>query len=89
MVMTDVEQFVRVLLNLVANSRDMTPALARESYDLLLATPGGLSRDLDPDTKGIATVLELRSRFAPPQKTLADPAKYVDRSYVERALSKP
>ncbi len=34
---------------LVANIRDMTPALARQSYDLLLAQPGGIYRDARPD----------------------------------------
>ena len=30
---------------LVANIRDMTPALAKQSYELLLADTGGLARD--------------------------------------------
>ncbi len=39
---------------LVANIRDMTPALAKQSYDLLLADKGGLTRDLALDIAGIA-----------------------------------
>ena len=73
---------------LVANSREMTPALARQSYDLLLAAQGGLARDLKPDDRGIATVLALRSKFATPPRTLTDPAKYVDLAYHEKALGK-
>jgi len=73
---------------LVANIRDMTPSLAKLSYELLLADKGGLARDLSPDSAGIRTVLELRSKFGMPQKTLTDPAKYIDRSYLERALGK-
>ncbi len=73
---------------LVANIRDMTPALAKQSYDLLLADNGGLSRDLAIDLPGIRTVLELRSKYGTPQKTLTDPMKYVDLSYYEKALGK-
>jgi len=74
---------------LIANVRDMTPALATQSYDLLLGDKGGLSRDLAPDLAGIRTVLHLRSKFGSPRKTLTDPLKYVDLSYHEKALGKP
>jgi len=66
---------------LVANIRDMTPALARRSYDLLLAAKGGIARDAALDMDGIGTVLALRSKYGTPQKTLTDPAKYIDDSY--------
>jgi ABC-type nitrate/sulfonate/bicarbonate transport system substrate-binding protein len=73
---------------LVAHIRDMTPSLAKRSYDLLVSDKGGLSRDLAPDMAGIATVLALRSKFAVPPKTLSDPAKYVDLAYYEKAFGK-
>ena len=73
---------------LVANQRDMTPALARQAYDLLLADKGGITRDAALDMNGIRTVLELRSKYGMPQKTLSDPAKYVDLSYYEKAFAK-
>jgi ABC-type nitrate/sulfonate/bicarbonate transport system substrate-binding protein len=73
---------------LVANIRDMTPALAKRSYELLLSGRGGLSRDLAPDLAGIATVLRLRGKYATPQKTLSDPMKYVDLAYRDSALGK-
>jgi ABC-type nitrate/sulfonate/bicarbonate transport system substrate-binding protein len=73
---------------LIANIRDMTPALARQSYDLLLAERGGLARDLAPDTAGIRTVLGLRSKYGAPQKSLTDPMKYVDLGYYEKAFGK-
>ena len=72
---------------LVANVRDMTPALAKQSYDLLLADKGGLARDLAPDLTGMRTVLRLRSKFGAPAKTLTDPMKYVDLGYHERAMA--
>jgi ABC-type nitrate/sulfonate/bicarbonate transport system substrate-binding protein len=74
---------------LIANVRDMTPALAKQSYDLLLGDKGGLSRDLAPDLTGMRTVLRLRSKFGSPRKALTDPLKYVDLSYHEKALGKP
>jgi ABC-type nitrate/sulfonate/bicarbonate transport system substrate-binding protein len=73
---------------LVANIRDMTPALAKQSYDLLLGDKGGLARDLAPDLAGMRAVLRLRSKFGLPQKTLTDPMKYVDLSYYNTALGK-
>jgi ABC-type nitrate/sulfonate/bicarbonate transport system substrate-binding protein len=73
---------------LVANSRDMSPALARSSYELLLKPNGGLFRDLKPDPRGIATVLALRSKYAQPRKALTDPAKYVDLTYYDKAFGK-
>ena len=74
---------------LVAHIRDMTPALAKQSYELLVAGQGGLSRDLAPDAAGIRTVLELRGKFATPKKTLSDPMKYVDLGYYNKAFGKP
>src|SRR4030095_11794175 len=71
---------------LVANIRDMTPALAKQSYDLLLADKGGLARDLAPDPAAVRTVLALRSKYAVPPKQLADPTKYVDLVYYEKAF---
>jgi ABC-type nitrate/sulfonate/bicarbonate transport system substrate-binding protein len=73
---------------LIANIRDMTPALAKQSYDLLLADKGGLTRDAALDLDGIRTVLVLRSKYGVPQKTLADPARYVDLTYYEKAFGK-
>jgi len=72
---------------LIANIRDMTPALAKQSYDLLLGDKGGLARDLAPDLAGMRTVLRLRSKFGSPQKSLTDPMKYVDLSFYERATA--
>jgi len=73
---------------LVANIRDMTPALAKQSYDLLVADKGGFTRDAALDVDGIRTVLALRSKYGVPRKTLGDPAKYVDLTYYDKALGK-
>jgi len=70
---------------LVANNRDMTPALAKRSYDLLLVAKGGLARDGALDMNGIRTVLTLRSKYGVPQKTLTEPSKYVDETWLRAA----
>lgn len=73
---------------LVAHIRDMTPALAKQSYDLLLAEQGGITRDIALDMDGIRTVLQLRSRYGMPRKVLTDAAPYIDGSYYDKAFAK-
>jgi ABC-type nitrate/sulfonate/bicarbonate transport system substrate-binding protein len=73
---------------LVAHIRDMTPSLAKRAYDVLLAEQGGLARDAALDMAGIKTVLDLRTKYGTPQKTLTDPARYIDTSYYRKALAK-
>ncbi len=73
---------------LVASNRDMTPALAKQSYDLLLADEGGIRRDASLDLDGIRTVLRLRSQYGMPRKLLTDPAPYIDLSYYDKAFGK-
>jgi hypothetical protein len=64
----------------------MTPALARQSYDLLLAQPGGIYPDARPNVAGIGTVLALRSKYATPPKILNDPARYIDLRFYDKAF---
>lgn len=71
---------------LVANIRDMTPALAKQSYELLVSSDGGIYRDLRLDPQGMQTVLALRTRYGTPRKTLGDPAKYIDTTYYNTAF---
>lgn len=70
---------------LVANVRAMTPQLAKQSLQILLDDKNGFFKDPAVDMKGLATVLALRSKYAEPRRTLADPAKYVDASYADKA----
>ncbi|MFO1303284.1 MAG: ABC transporter substrate-binding protein [Burkholderiales bacterium] len=70
---------------LVANVRDLTPALAKRAYDLLLAGKGGIAKDAALDIEGIRTVLALRSKYAQPAKPLTDPSKYIDETYLRAA----
>jgi ABC-type nitrate/sulfonate/bicarbonate transport system substrate-binding protein len=71
---------------LVANVRTMTPALAKQSLDVLLEGESGFFKDLRLDPAGMGTVLRLRSKFGVPRRELSDPAKYVDPSYRLKAL---
>jgi ABC-type nitrate/sulfonate/bicarbonate transport system substrate-binding protein len=70
---------------LVEKVPNMGAELAAATYDILLAETGGFARRAEIDSEGIATVLALRSEFGRPQKTLADPAKYVDLAWYRRA----
>jgi ABC-type nitrate/sulfonate/bicarbonate transport system substrate-binding protein len=71
---------------LMANDASVTPELARLSLDILLDDKGGFWRDLALDLEGIRTVLALRTRFGVPQKTLSDPAPYVDLALYAKAF---
>ena len=72
---------------LVANLRDMTPALAKPAAERLLAVRGGLLRELEIDRDALRTVLALRAKFGTPKKELGDVDRYVDFSWRTKALS--
>lgn len=71
---------------LIANDPGMTPALAKKTYDVFVDPKMGLFRNLALDMEGVKTVLELRSKYGTPQKTLTDPLKYVDLSLHQKAF---
>lgn len=73
---------------LVANIKGMTPEFAKRSCDVLLASSGGMFQDMALDPARIRTVLALRSKYAEPKKSLDDPSRYVDTSYLQRALGR-
>lgn len=54
-------------------------------YDRLVG-PGGLNRGASLNVEGIKTVLKLRSVYGQQKET--EPAKYIDTSWVDRALKK-
>ena len=67
------------------NVPEISPGLAAQSYDELLDPQTGFSRDAKVNFDGLRTVLALRSRYAVPIKSLADPLKYYDPSYYDSA----
>ena len=64
----------------------ITAELAQRSYEQLLDPARGFFRQAKLDAKGLETVLELRSRYGEPRRSLAEPAKYHDPAYYEAAL---
>jgi ABC-type nitrate/sulfonate/bicarbonate transport system substrate-binding protein len=72
---------------LVANIRDMTPALASRSAEVLLAERGGLLRELQIDPAALRTVLALRLKYGQPPHALGDVDRYLDLSYRAKALA--
>jgi ABC-type nitrate/sulfonate/bicarbonate transport system substrate-binding protein len=54
---------------------------AQRHVEALLGEREGFTRGGALDSKGMMTVLRIRSEFGVPQKTLTDPARYIDDSY--------
>jgi ABC-type nitrate/sulfonate/bicarbonate transport system substrate-binding protein len=71
---------------LVANLKEMTPALAKRSLKVLLDPKNGLFKDMALDPARLATVLKLRSKYAEPKKELTDASRYADDAYLRKAL---
>jgi ABC-type nitrate/sulfonate/bicarbonate transport system substrate-binding protein len=62
----------------------MSPELASKIYEVFFAPSGGMDPRAKLDMEGLRTVLKLRSKYT--KTTPADPARYYDLSYYERAL---
>jgi ABC-type nitrate/sulfonate/bicarbonate transport system substrate-binding protein len=71
---------------LIANDPNMTPALARPTYQIFTTPKEGLFRDLALDIEGLRTVLVLRNKFSAPPMNLTDPMKYVDLELYRKAF---
>ena len=61
---------------------------ALQVYDRLLDPSNGIFRDMRISREGVDTVLRLRSIYGIPRKSLSDPDRYIDASYLSRALNK-
>jgi ABC-type nitrate/sulfonate/bicarbonate transport system substrate-binding protein len=64
----------------------MPEPVARATYGVLLSPTDGFQRKAKLDPEGVRTVLRLRSKYAEPKKTLADPMKYYDDSFYREAM---
>jgi len=71
---------------LVAHDANMTPALARPTYQIFTTPKEGLFRDLALDIEGLRTVLVLRNKYSDPPMNLTDPMKYVDLELYRKAF---
>jgi ABC-type nitrate/sulfonate/bicarbonate transport system substrate-binding protein len=58
---------------------------AQRHVDALLGEREGFTRGGALDAQGMITVLRLRSELGRPQKTLTDPARYIDERYLRAA----
>ena len=63
----------------------MTGEIAQASYAELLDPARGFFRHCDIDRAGLACVLQLRSRYGLPSRSLNDPERYCDLSYAADA----
>jgi len=68
------------------NLPQASEAAAQKAWEALLGGTEGFQRKGKIDARGARTVLELRSEYGRPPKTLDDPSKYIDESYYEKAL---
>jgi ABC-type nitrate/sulfonate/bicarbonate transport system substrate-binding protein len=59
---------------------------ARVAYSVLFDAKSGFTKKGAVDIKGIAAVLDLRSRFGIPRKPMKAPEAYIDLRYLEAAL---
>jgi ABC-type nitrate/sulfonate/bicarbonate transport system substrate-binding protein len=63
----------------------LSPHFAERSYADFLG-PRGVAAKAQVDLAGVRKVLELRSEYGRPQKTLTDPTRYYDARYYEAAI---
>ena len=73
---------------LTGKMRSMERASAERAYETLLDPAEGIYRDLRIDAQGLATVLRLRSTYAPARKLLTEPDRYIDLTYLKTALNR-
>jgi len=70
---------------LVERVPNMSPEVAAKACDIFLDPKIGFDPEAAIDWAGINVVLELRSKYGEPRKTLTDARKYVDLSWYEKA----
>jgi hypothetical protein len=63
----------------------MSPELAAKTY-AVLAPPQGFTPKARIDMEGVKKVLELRSRYGEPMRTLSEPSRYFDGKYYDTAI---
>jgi ABC-type nitrate/sulfonate/bicarbonate transport system substrate-binding protein len=74
-----------VITILRAQLQQMSPELAAQTY-AVLAPPKGFTPKAKIDMDGVKKVLELRSKYGEPKKSLSDPARYYDAKYYAAAM---
>jgi hypothetical protein len=67
------------------NLPQISEQLAEQIY-AYMAGPKGFTRKAQIDLDGVHKVLELRSEYGEPKKTMNDPMKYYDPAYYQAAI---
>lgn len=70
---------------LLSSNAKVPAELAPKVYAEVIDRNGGIVPDGSIDVEGVRVVLSLRSEYGVPKKTLADPMKYIDESYLHKA----
>jgi ABC-type nitrate/sulfonate/bicarbonate transport system substrate-binding protein len=70
---------------LVRNMPTVSAEVAGLSYAAMVTARGGFPRRAELDLAGIRTVLSLRATYGPGGRELADPARYIDTTYLREA----
>jgi len=69
------------------NMSDVPEAAAAAAVAAMTGEREGFQRGGAFDRQGLVTVLAIRSEFGKPQKSLTDPARYVDDGYLRAATA--
>ena len=80
---TNKEEAIAILRK---NLPAMNEPAGQAAYAVLLHPRDGFQRKARIDLEGVRTVLRLRSKYAEPQKSLTDPARYYDDRFYKTAL---
>ena len=72
---------------LAANVPGMTPALAKQSCELMLDPRSGFYSDVRLDEEGARAVVALRAKLGEPRRPLAGLDGYIDRRYWHEAMA--
>jgi ABC-type nitrate/sulfonate/bicarbonate transport system substrate-binding protein len=73
---------------LLTSQGKVPPEIASLVYSEIIDRTNGIVPNGAIDLVGVRTVLDLRSRYGEPKKTLKDPLKYVDEKYYREALKR-
>lgn len=65
------------------------PDVAEKSYRVLLDAVNGFPKKAEIDPEGVKTVIDIRSQYAQPAKSITDSTRYYDLSYYNAALARP
>lgn len=71
---------------ILKNQGKVPPEIASLVYSEITDRANGIVPNAGIDIAGVRTVLDLRSRYGEPKKTLKDPLKYIDEKYYREAL---